>query len=218
MHSKFWRWAEVVANSAPYAFWTIWGAGAGAFGAVFFKAVDVGGDALRVYMAILTVMMGGGLGLVSSRAMDRLADARKTRRQIQIARSRIRALRYHLDVMIALRAEGHALMDRGEPISARLATKILATGDGCRTESANIPSLDEVIDTEEDVLFADRLVGVFTRVQTLTAWVQVELGQKPNEYWVEKARPLFIRNSQADPFVTLSKIMTDAEEHFQGKL
>ena len=71
------RWLRWIADHAKYLFWAIWGAGFGAFCMVFFKAIDVNAEALRVYMAVLTVMMGGALGLVSSRAMDYLADTRK---------------------------------------------------------------------------------------------------------------------------------------------
>ena len=41
-----------------------------------------------LHLGVLTVMMGGALGLMSSRAMDHLADNRKHRRTIQVAMMR----------------------------------------------------------------------------------------------------------------------------------
>jgi hypothetical protein len=85
-------WFRWIARNAHYMFWTIWGAGLGAFGSVLVRAVDAGGDALRVYMGVLTVMMGGALGLISSRAMDQLNDERKRQRAINVALAEIGGL------------------------------------------------------------------------------------------------------------------------------
>jgi hypothetical protein len=58
------------------------GCGVGAFGLVFAKAVDMTGITAPAYLAVLTVRMGGALGLVSSRSMDQFDDQRKMRRRI----------------------------------------------------------------------------------------------------------------------------------------
>jgi len=42
------RWFRWVARNAPHLFTLVWGMGLGAFGAVLFKAVEVGADAIRV--------------------------------------------------------------------------------------------------------------------------------------------------------------------------
>jgi len=47
-------------------------------------------------------MMGGALGLVSSRAMDHLADSRKRRRKVNLARAQMRLLRWDLSRLAEL--------------------------------------------------------------------------------------------------------------------
>jgi hypothetical protein len=50
--------------------------GLGAFGAVIFRVVDTGGDGVRIYIGVLTLLMSAALGLASSRAMDHYVDRR----------------------------------------------------------------------------------------------------------------------------------------------
>src|SRR5471030_2035846 len=89
-------WFEWIARNALYVFWIVWGAAIGAFGAVFFHAVPMGDDALKAYLAVITVMAGGALGLITSRAMDHRADRRKVRRKIFSMLVHVEALRDEL--------------------------------------------------------------------------------------------------------------------------
>jgi hypothetical protein len=144
-------------------FWGIWGAGFGGFGAVFLKAVDVGGDTLRVYMAILTVLMGGALGLVGSRAMDRLADDRKVRRKILTARSQITRFRHHVNGLQSDIEKAKAEKERSGSLGLTGAQLVVRSVRICGV-AATIPDLDEVLNDDEDLLQASRLFDAWSNI------------------------------------------------------
>lgn len=86
------RWFRWIADHASHYFWGIWGAGFGAAAAILLGATSVTGDILRIYLAILTALMGGVFGLVSARAMDQRSDRRALERKAYVARLHIRSL------------------------------------------------------------------------------------------------------------------------------
>lgn len=49
-------------------------------------------EAFRIYLGIVTVLMGGATGLLASRSMDAITDQRRIRRKLFVARNRIRDL------------------------------------------------------------------------------------------------------------------------------
>jgi hypothetical protein len=53
---------------------------------------EVKGDFLRIYLALITAMLGGGIGLFASRLGDRVADRRATHRKIGAVLYRIERL------------------------------------------------------------------------------------------------------------------------------
>lgn len=151
-------WFRWISRNAQYGFWTIWGAGLGAFGAVFFRVVDTGGDALRVYMGILTVLMGGALGLVSSRAMDQHSDKRARRRKMLSVLVLVRDLRWELNSLSQevrqIIANGRVIDSMGSNLTRDECTKVLVGADRVTRSAACVPSFDDLADDFEDVEIA----------------------------------------------------------------
>jgi hypothetical protein len=150
------RWYRWIADHAQYVFWGVWGAGVGAFGAVLLKAVDVGADALRIYMAVLTVMMGGALGLVTSRGMDMLADRRALRRKIYFALALIRSLIYHLEridlALKTIRAVPNRAIDiAGTSLRPEEVAEIIVLVRKVHDAAETRPDLVDMVESELDV-------------------------------------------------------------------
>ena len=158
------RWFRWVADHAQYIFWGVWGAGTGAFGSVFFKAVDIGGDALRVYMAILTVMMGGALGLVASRAMAALADIRNKRRKANIAYLKLRRLRRALVGFSNVTRDPTVLMAVADGDNVAIG-KCLGAFALVTAAASTAPEFDELADSQEDTEFLSDAENAFYSVK-----------------------------------------------------
>lgn len=154
-----------IAESANYVFWTVWGAGLGAFGMVLAKAVDLGGVTPPLYLGVLTVMMGGALGLVSSRGMDSLSDARRMRRKRFTARMRIHGLR---DRVQSLAEAIHKGTDDGtksfntpNDVPLNTALSVIMHFGLVEQAAASPPEFDEIITSEEDLAVADKCNALF---------------------------------------------------------
>jgi hypothetical protein len=63
-------WFGWIADRAQYFFWGVWGAGFGAFGLVFCKAVDMTGATAPIYLGLITVAISVVAGIAGSRGMD----------------------------------------------------------------------------------------------------------------------------------------------------
>lgn len=209
------RWFRWIADHAKYFFWGVWGCGVGAFGAVFFKTVDVGGDALRVYMGVLTVMMGGALGLVSSRAMDLLVDIRKRRRKINMARLRLTKAAEALDEFAVERSNFQAKLNLNAQ-SRKDFFDLIAHGKLLAIATASRPDFDDVLDTEEDLkeaMLADdtfRFVSEFVKI-AVSPTTEVEA--------MKAACQLALGSDQVyDPFPGYGKTIRSVEAHFAQKV
>lgn len=93
------KWFGWLAKHATTVFFTVWGAGVGAFGAILFRFVDVGPEALRIYMAVLTVLMGGAFGLLTARVSDLRTDNRAVRRKALVTLAQLTEIIIGLEVV-----------------------------------------------------------------------------------------------------------------------
>src|SRR5688572_26560287 len=67
-------------------------AGVGAMLAVFLGWVDTHGDAIKIYLALVSLIVAGGASFVTGRVINEHADARAVRRKLQSARFKIQML------------------------------------------------------------------------------------------------------------------------------
>jgi hypothetical protein len=160
------RWFRWISDHAQYLFWGIWGAGSGAFGAVLFNAVPLGGDGLRVYLAILTAMMGGALGLATSRAMDMLSDRRKARRKIFIVLYMERDLRLELahfeeKVSEVQAVAGRTIDSKGTTFTPKEVAELVARAERVQKRAVDVPEFEEIIVSMEDADVAMRCRSTF---------------------------------------------------------
>src|SRR5262249_2534102 len=81
-----------IARRGYYLVGIVWAVGLGAYAAILFKKVDVGGDALRISMGVIYVLMGAALALLTARVSDFLSDRRTVRRKLINALARINLL------------------------------------------------------------------------------------------------------------------------------
>ena len=209
------RWFRWIAGHAKYIFWGVWGGGVGAFGAVFFKTVDVGGDALRVYLGVLTVMMGGALGLISSRPMDLLVDSRKRRRKINMARLRLTKAAEALDKLAVARSNFQAKLNLSAQ-SRDDVFELIALGKLLGIATASQPDFDDVLDTEEDLkeaMVADDTLRFVSELVKITGSPTTEV-----EAMKTACQLAFGSDQVNDPFPGYGKTIRLVEAHFAQKV
>src|SRR5258708_7802915 len=144
-------WFRWTAENAKYVAWSIWGAGIGGFGLVVTKAVDMSGITPPIYLGVLTVMMGGALGLLSSRTMDQYADLRKQRRQTYVVRMRIRSMHGKLlEILNSI-----AVRDIGADRDLCLAVELFEIIIHLKTLAEHPPKFEDVVASDADLLHAE---------------------------------------------------------------
>lgn len=152
------RWFRWLADHISYVFWTIWGTGAGTALAIFCGAASAGGEVLRIYLAILTAMMGGVLGLATSRAMDTLNDQRERRRKIFSILVLARDLRWELnnlnEAIVGIKASGRKIDHAGSALTNEEVNQLLVRSDRVCRACAEVPSFDNLVESEDDVAIA----------------------------------------------------------------
>jgi hypothetical protein len=217
METKTW-WFRWIANHARHIFWGVWGAGAGAFGAVLFRAVDVGGDALRVYMGVLTVMMGGALGIVTSRTMDHYSDRRKVRRKIFTALSRLQEVQGE-----CLKLERHInrVTDNGkkpiDQINVGLGQNdatllVIGMSRIKRAAEKGTPDFDEIVESVDEAELASR---VAVQLDYLADYFRLgDFDSQP----VSTAIDIVARHLKADVLREPMEIFQAAIAHYRTRL
>lgn len=173
------RWFRWIAQNSQYLFWGIWGAGTGAFFAVFFSAGPLGGDALRTYLTVLTAAMAGIFGIVSSRGMDSIGDRRKVRRKAYNALVRISAIEFGYkqlgDSINELLAQGIVGgPPRDQPrVDYVTVSAVVTAVKLLKKAGENKPDFDELIDTQQDYMqaalvdhFCEQAVQVYGTLNT----------------------------------------------------
>lgn len=162
-------WFKWISDHAKYVFWGVWGAGVGAFGMVVTKAVDMTGITAPIYLAVLTVMMGGALGLISSRAMDRLADDRKRRRKILTARANMRYCKEAANLLDKAMKSARAARERAEreDILDESVAEVGSAAIRLLGAVATTPDLDDAVNTEIDLLQVVKIVGIYSYWQNI---------------------------------------------------
>jgi hypothetical protein len=143
-----------VADCAVYVFWAIWGAGAGATAVVFVSASSPTGEALKIFLAFLGAGMSAVAAFVATRAADALVDTRKRRRILRSAIVDVWTLLGALQVFRELRpqVEAHGRDPHSLSSLFSLAQHVWA--------GAKAPELHEVLETNADVVAAQRLTTV----------------------------------------------------------
>jgi hypothetical protein len=214
------RWFRWVARNAHYIFFVAWGVGAGAFGAVFFRAVDTGGDGLRLYMALLTVLMAGALGLVSSRAMDHRIDDRKIRRKINSARLSILRLVRNLELMQEARHKLNPNLKRdfrrtGQPLTSLEAAKLWAIAHKISQGASAPPDLDEVVETEEDFHHARRVADDYEAAAVL--WSVPRYADLAEDEALIRAVEPFATSPDILPEIKAITALKAAERYFKAR-
>jgi hypothetical protein len=179
-------WYRVLANSSPSLFWGLMGMGLGACLSVFAGAVNTGGEILKIYLGIVTVIVGSTLGIYGSRSIDRFNDRRVLRRKANVVYLRIRSLKLRLAMMSMLvdkeapsigiglgrkaiddlltvikdneRLLGMHLDINSSVVSNRM---MLVAAEFARREAVVALDFDGLLDTEDDVNNATVAAGTF---------------------------------------------------------
>lgn len=120
------------------------------------------GDFLRVYLAVVTAMLGGGIGLFVSRLGDRIADRRATRRRIYTATLHIRQLTYELAELLRLLKPLRTMAPWSNidltPAAARATRVGLAATD--------LPDFDSIVENGRDQFKAMEVRSIFLTMQS----------------------------------------------------
>lgn len=184
--TKTW-WFKAIAKHGHGLFAVVWGMGLGNFLAVVTKAVDVSGYTLTFYLAITTALMGGLLSVLSSRAMDIIADRRKTRRKLYAARISIEELISELIFLLAkideVRAGRIGPNGPQRKLTTDEALAILVRKGRVNQACQEPPDLDELVESEIDLQHARSVRSRYLYLQDHTA----KLTEIPTEEWISKA-------------------------------
>lgn len=215
MNETEWRVFRWVAGNAQYVFWGIWGAGLGAFGMVATKAIDPAGVTPPIYLGVLTVLMGGALGLFTSRSMDRLTDERKLRRKQYQARLRLRGLERALmrmvDLLVQTTDDGKKFISASHVFELSVVRAFVVAGNRVVWRARVEPDFDDLLDTDVDTEIAEKALSVFDTCKVLYS------EHSPNGFDVEKAQKeatARITGSGINMLRNSMKALQEADEHF----
>lgn len=148
-------WFGWIADNAKYVFWGVWGAGVGAFGSVFLGAVDIGGDALRVYLAVITAMVGASIALAANRGLDERKDRRESARKRYVVLALVNDLRVELQeldqqIEKALAIRNRVIVRDGTNLLPGEVGALMASAQRVHMRSEDMPSFDDIIESNED--------------------------------------------------------------------
>jgi hypothetical protein len=160
-------WYRTLAHSSPSVFWCLWGVVVGACLGVFAAAADIRGDVLRVYLAVVTAIGGGLLGIYGSRAADRFNDQRRIRRKAHIVRMKIRELRInymvlHDQIRAATNDGTTVVTPTGDGLTDDDAIRILVAASGVYLAATSKPDFDDIVDSDEDFIRATQASRAFS--------------------------------------------------------
>jgi hypothetical protein len=154
--TKTW-WFKAIAKHAHGLFAVTWGIGLGNFLAVTLKIVDVSGYTLTFYLAITTALMAGMLSVISSRAMDALADRRAIRRKLFNARTIVSQLAHELDqlskqIAVAKSVPGRSISSDGSNLTHDEAAQIIVRCNRITQHAEEIPNFEDLVENRQDSL------------------------------------------------------------------
>ena len=213
MIERIGRRLYAIADWAPYLFCIIWGMGAGAFGAVFFRAVSVSEQTLQSYLTVLVAIMTGILALTSTRAMDSLGDRRKRKRRLVAGRARIRQLLRAIYVFEeSLDRVNDAMEGRSGDIDANLAHDLVTAAQRISGASRSVPDMEDLIDGSADIEQLERMALIFDGCQDATSWVGATLEKHSRLELLHAAQRL----RRIDTRETVTQL-TDVDRYFAAR-
>lgn len=141
-----------------------------AFGIVggSFLAIGVGeidlqqglrGDLLRIYLALITAMLGGGIGLFVTRMTDRIKERRATWRKTFAAKRRIETLVTEIERIFSFDQNTPLEADRNLTFYEMVVIPRIV--EDIVKAAADVPNFDELVESEEDQEQADRVIRNF---------------------------------------------------------
>lgn len=139
------RWVTTTANNAHFAVPFLIGAGAGAFGAVLFGAVDAGGVPLTVYLGLAAAL----IGILSAWTLAFWSDRIKRRRKAHVVRLQMEALLRPLEALRQLMASP-AFDDLTRSKGQANPWTFMGLLTLIREAAEAVPGFDDMIDTGED--------------------------------------------------------------------
>jgi hypothetical protein len=161
---RFWRIAEA---TTPAWLRLLLVCGIGAIVAVFFGWVDTHGDAIKVYMTLVGIVVASAASFVGGRVISEHADRRTTKRKLSSARVKILMLEFALeDLAVLIEAEAK----KGYPPlgdDATIGSLVGAMQDVAAT-AAERPNFDQVLERNQDLPFQIAVLGVFRKMTALS--------------------------------------------------
>jgi hypothetical protein len=109
-------------------------------------------------------MMGGALGLMTSRAMDSSSDRRKARRKLYSIVVLVRDLREELESFadtIGQLEKFTAVTESGVAFTSRQAADVIVGAERIYFRAEDVPDFDELVESEKDARVAVRCRGAF---------------------------------------------------------
>jgi hypothetical protein len=176
-------------------------------------------DAVKVFLGVITAMLGAALGFASSRLTDRITDRRKIRRKLVVLCLHIKALQLAWQ-RFGNEVDNWTKASVNEGISFEKTFERAWNGETvnemvhsmariCRAAQAPI-SLDEIVETDEDMRLGNEVFDTF----------QFSVGIKMTEdgtahdfdsvkYWIHSGSSQMAADRAA--------ALANALEHFQGR-
>lgn len=140
-------------------------AGLGSMVTVFLGWVDTKGDAIKVYLALVGVLVASGASFIGARVINEQSDRRAVRRQIFQVRLRIHRLSDDLQQMLRLvgeikdarksRIQEPELITRHRNVACYVRAASIV-------RSASTPSeFDGILNTDDDLILAEATIETF---------------------------------------------------------
>ena len=155
------RWWQIAEQTTPPWVRLVLAGGLGAIVAVFLGWVDLqGGDGIKIYLALVGVVVASSASFLSARVINEIADRRQIRRKALAVELRLDALTTEVELLLQF-ADAFVPAPPSNLPDDDQALEIITWANRIREVAASPPNFDDVVNSAADLFQADRTLARF---------------------------------------------------------
>jgi len=154
------RWWQIAEETTPPWLRLVLAGGLGAIVAVFLGWVDLQGDGIKIYLALVGVVVASSASFLSARVINEIADRRQIRRKALAVELRLDALTTEVELLLQF-ADAFVPVPPSNMPDEDQALEIITWANRIREVAASPPNFDDVVNTAADLFQADRVLARF---------------------------------------------------------
>jgi len=155
------RWWRIAEQTTSHRVRLVLAGGLGAIIAVFLGWVDLqDGDGIRIYLALVGVVVASSASFLSARVINEIADRRQIRRKALAVELRLGALATEVELLLQF-ADAFVPVPPSNMPDEDQALEIITWANRIREVASSPPNFDDVVNTADDLFQADRVLARF---------------------------------------------------------